>query len=37
VAVISVLLLGEHLDLVKVGGLAAIVVGVVLVNLTTAH
>lgn len=37
VAVIGVSLLDENLDAIKVAGLAAIVVGVVLVNLQTAH
>jgi multidrug transporter EmrE-like cation transporter len=37
VAVIGVLVLGEHMGAVKVAGLAAIVAGVVLVNLSTAH
>ncbi|MDQ3663310.1 MAG: multidrug efflux SMR transporter [Actinomycetota bacterium] len=37
VAALGVLVLGEHLDAVKVAGLAAIVVGVVLINLQSAH
>ena len=37
VAVIGVLVLGERLGGLKVTGLAAIVVGVVLVNLSTGH
>ncbi len=37
VAVIGVLVLGENLDGVKVAGLAAIVAGVVLLNLNAAH
>ena len=37
VAALGVLVLGEHLDAVKVAGLAAIIVGVVLINLQGAH
>lgn len=37
VAVISVTMFGEDVDAVKVAGLAAIVAGVVLVNLQGAH
>jgi len=35
--VIGVLLLGERIDLVKATALAMIVVGVVVLNLQTAH
>ncbi len=37
VAALGVFVLGEHLDAVKLTGLAAIVVGVVLINLQGAH
>lgn len=37
VAALGVFVLGEHLDALKLAGLAAIVVGVVLINVQGAH